>query len=260
MGKNLQDKVVFITGASSGIGAATARAFVAQGAFVIATARSVDKLEKLREELGDRLVIYELDVRDDENVSKVIDHVLRTCNHIDIFINNAGYGMFDYLENMEPERIEDMIDTNVMGVIRCTTAVLPHMKARGSGHIINIASIAGKVPTPKSAAYTATKHAVHGFTHALRMELRGSGVMATAVNPGPVKTDFFNIADPSGQYLDSVGQFAVTAEDVARTVVRVARKPRMEADVPKFLGIGAQMYRAFPRLLDRILYRLTNIK
>jgi len=260
MGKDLSGKIVFITGASSGIGAATARLFAERGAIVVVSARSMDKLEQLRVHLGERSAAYQLDVRDEQAVQEVMGEVVGTYGGIDVLINNAGYGMFDYMENMALERIEDMFDTNVMGVIRCSKAVLPHMKNRGAGHIINVASIAGKIPTAKSAAYTATKHAVHGFTHALRMELKGSGVDVSAVNPGPVQTSFFKIADPSGQYLEQVGRFVVTAEQVARAIVQLVDKPRMEVDVPRYLGTGAQLYRAFPRLLDRVLHRLTNRK
>jgi|HigsolmetaAR204D_1030405.scaffolds.fasta_scaffold00041_40 hypothetical protein len=260
MGKDLAGKVVFITGATSGIGEETAKAFAARGAVVVASGRSADRLEALRGTLGGRTAVYRLDVRDEQAVRSVIDDVIRTLGGIDILVNNAGYGMFGDIGKMDLGAIEDMLDTNVMGVIRCTKAVLPHMLARRSGHIINIASIAGKVPTAKSAAYTATKHAVHGFTHALRMELRGSGVMVSAVNPGPVKTAFFTIADPSGQYLERVGKYAITADRVAKAIVRLAEKPRMEVDVPRFLGAGAQMYRAFPRLLDRMLHLLTDRK
>lgn len=258
--KELQGLHVMITGASSGIGAETARMFIARGARVFACGRSLDKLEQLQQELGERLSVYRLDVRDEQAVQETIDQIIATHGRIDILINNAGYGMFGYLEEMSLESIEDMMDTNYMGVVRCTKAVLPYMKKSGSGHIINVASIAGKVPTAKSAAYTASKHAVHGFTHALRMELRGSGIDVSAVNPGPVKTPFFTIADPSGEYLENVKSFAITVDKVARTIIRLAEKPRMEADVPRYLGAAVRTYRMMPRLLDRVLHSLTNRK
>lgn len=260
MGRGIAGRHVFITGASSGIGAETARQFAKRGAFVIASGRSVDKLEQLREELGANCAIYRLDVRDSNNVHGTVDSIVRTYGRIDILINNAGYGLFEYLESMSLESIADMMDTNYMGVVRCTKAVLPVMRRAGSGHIINVASIAGKIPTAKSAAYTASKHAVHGFSHALRMELRGSGIDVSVVNPGPVDTGFFSIADPSGQYLSNVKSFTIKPEQVAHAIVKLAEKPRMEADVPGYLGAGANLYRAFPRLLDRVLHALTNRK
>lgn len=260
MRRTITGKKVLITGSSGGIGAATARLFVERGATVIATGRSWDKLEQLREQLGERCITHRLDVRVDEDVNKVFQDTIQQVGGIDILINNAGYGLFDYLDEMTVEQIDALMDTNVMGVVRCTKAVLPHMKQAGSGHIINVASIAGKIPTAKSAAYTASKHAVHGFSHALRLELRGSGILVSAVNPGPVTTEFFAIADPSGQYLDNVKSFAITPERVARAIVSLAERPRMEADVPKLLGIGTQFYRAFPRLLDGIVNRLTSRK
>jgi len=260
MRRPIAGRKVFITGASSGIGAETARQFAKRGAFVIASGRSTDKLEMLKEELGANCAIYRLDVRDSDNVNETVDSIVRSHGGIDILVNNAGYGWFEYLESMSLESISDMMDTNYMGVVRCTKAVLPVMRRAGSGHIINVASIAGKIPTAKSAAYTASKHAVYGFSHALRLELKGSGIDVSVVNPGPVETQFFKIADPTGEYLNNVKSFTIKPEQVARVIVNLAEKPRMEADVPWYLGAGANMYRAFPRLLDRVLHALTNRK
>lgn len=256
----LAEKIVLITGASSGIGAAAARMFTDRGSVVIACGRSVERLQELQHQLGERCVIRQLDVRDASAVQETMDELVKAYGRIDILVNNAGYGKFEYLEKMSLDEIDDMMDTNYMGVVRCTKAVLPYMRRAGSGHIINIASIAGKVPTAKSAAYTASKHAVHGFTHALRYELRGTGIAVSAVNPGPVATRFFDIADPSGEYLKNVKDFTITPETVARAIISLAEKPRMEIDVPRYLGIGAQMYRGMPRLLDRILFHVTNRK
>ncbi len=260
MRRPIAGKVVLITGASSGIGAVAARAFADKGARVVAVARSEDKLRALAKELGDSLTTFVLDVRDGAAVTETVEKTIHKHGTIDILINNAGYGIFDYVDNMTLEQIEDLMDTNFMGVVRCTKAVLPYMKKAGQGHIINVASIAGKIPTAKAAAYTASKHAVHGFSHALRLELKGSGIEVSTINPGPVETQFFTLADPSGQYLDNVKAFTISAEQVARAMIRLAEKPRMEVDIPRYLGTGANLYRAFPRWLDGIVHRLTSRK
>lgn len=116
--------------------------------------------------------------------------ILAAYGRIDILLNNAGYGKFAGFTEMEAQEFDDMMDVNYMGIVRCTKAVVPHMLQRGSGQIVNVASMAGKIGTARSVAYTATKHAVLGFTNALRQELRKSGITVSAVNPGPIATDF----------------------------------------------------------------------
>ena len=260
MVRPIEGKVVLITGASSGIGALTAQRFAQQGACVVATARSEDKLKVLAQQLGDRSITLVLDVRDEVNVVETMETTIQRYGRIDVLINNAGYGIFDYVDGMTLEQIEDMMNTNFMGVVRCAKAVLPYMKKAGKGHIINVASIAGKIATAKSAVYTASKHAVYGFSHALRLELKGSGIEVSTVNPGPVDTSFFSIADPSGEYLNSVRVFTISADRVARAMIKLVEKPRMEVDIPWYLGAGVNLYRAFPRWLDGLVRRLTGRK
>src|SRR5690606_14399525 len=134
---------------------------------------------------------------------------------------NAGFGIFETFRDAPLDHFEAMMDTNYMGTVRCTKAVLPSFLARGAGHIVNVASIAGKLGTPKSTGYTATKHAVLGFTNALRLELRGTGVTVSAVNPGPIDTPFFEIADPDGGYVRNVRWFMLKPEKVAARIVKV---------------------------------------
>ncbi len=118
-------------------------------------------------------------------------------------MNNAGYGIFAEAEKVEFVDVEGMFAVNVVGLIACTQEVIPFMCKRGSGHIINVASQAGKLATPKSSIYSSTKHAVLGYTNSLRMEMAQRGVFVTAVNPGPIRTEFFQIADPGGSYLQN---------------------------------------------------------
>ncbi|WCR29811.1 SDR family oxidoreductase [Paenibacillus thiaminolyticus] len=253
-------KIVLITGASSGIGALTAQAVAAKGAVPVLTGRSRNKLEAAVLGITAEHAVYTMDVTSDDDVERVITDVLKRFGRIDILLNNAGYGEFERVTDMSVARFAGMMDVNYMGVVRCTKAVLPHMLARRDGHIVNIASMAGKIGSPKSAGYSATKHAVLGFTNALRMELAGTGVAVSAVNPGPVDTPFFELADPSGQYVSNVRWFMMPPEKVVRHLLRIMETRRQEVDLPWLGALGMRFYSLFPRISNRIAARLLNKK
>lgn len=164
----LKDKIVVITGASSGIGALTAQMLSKRGAVPILLARSEDKLKETAAGIPGVFGLYTCDVRDEAEVKRTFGEILAVYGRIDILLNNAGYGKFAGFTEMEPKEFDDMMDVNYMGIVRCTKAVVPHMLQRGSGQIVNVASMAGKIGTARAVAYTATKHAVLGFTNALR--------------------------------------------------------------------------------------------
>lgn len=126
------------------------------------------------------------------------------------------------------------------------------MKNRRSGHIINIASQAGKIATPKSSVYAATKHAVLGFTDSLRMEAEQHGIFVTAVNPGPIRTNFFHIADQSGEYVKNVERWMLSPEKVAKRVVSIMMTPTREVNMPRWMNIGSQLYRLFPSVVEKV--------
>jgi len=191
----LTNKVVLITGASSGLGAGVASLLVEKGAIPILTARSEDKLATLSRQLKGEHQVIRMDVQQDEDVKRVVDQVIQQYGKIDILLNNAGYGQFKTITEMPIEDYKMMMDVNYLGIVRCTQAVLPHMLTAGTGQIVNIASLAGKFPTAKSTSYTATKHAVLGFTNALRQELRETNIKISSINPGPIATAFFDRAD-----------------------------------------------------------------
>lgn len=239
-------RIVLITGASSGIGAATARRFAAAGAEVILAGRSVEKLERLAAELANGSSAVSFDVGDELDVSKGVRTVLERYGRIDVLVNNAGFGVFATVEDTSLELAASMMNVNYMGMLRCTKAVLPSMLARREGHIVNIASIAGKLATAKTAAYAASKHAVVGFTNALRQELEGTGVTVTAIHPGPVHTPFFDTADPQGTYLQSVGRYMVTPERVAEEVFQAVERRKAEVHVPEWMGAGAKLGQLMP--------------
>jgi short-subunit dehydrogenase len=257
----LRNQIVIITGASSGIGALMAQDLAGLGAIPILLATSEQKLMKISASIHGKHEIIKVDVRSAEQVSNAMEFILHTYGKIDILINNAGYGEFASVIDASLEVMEDMMNVNYMGLVRCTKAVLPHMLQNGNGHIVNIASMAGKIGSPKSSGYSATKHAVLGFTNSLRQELIGTGVTITAVNPGPIDTPFFERADPSGSYVKKIGWFILKPEQVSRVIIRDAiLRHKMEINLPLSAGLGVKLYQLFPRLFDRIAYRLLNKK
>ncbi|WLD95415.1 SDR family oxidoreductase [Alkalihalobacillus sp. AL-G] len=256
MSKVATRKIVVITGASSGIGAEMAYQVALKGWLPVLMARSLDKLELLQsnieEKTGIQPIVYRLDVRDHSAVQQTFQTVDESVGRIDVLINNAGYGKFDYFTDANLDDIEGMFDTNVVGLMTCTKAVLPGMIDRRAGHIINIASQAGKIATSKSSVYAATKHAVLGFTNSLRMELEEYQIDVTAVNPGPIQTNFFEVADQSGQYQKNVERYMLQPENVASKIVDSIDRPVREINLPKWMDLGSRAYQVFPGLIEKI--------
>lgn len=257
---SFQGKVAVITGASSGIGALMAQMLAARGAIPVLMARSEAKLTEVAAGLQGEHAVVRLDVTDAEQVQAAMGKVLEKYGRIDILINNAGYGVFESFVTASLEEIEGMMDVNYMGTVRCTKAVLPYMLEQRSGHIVNIASMAGKIGSAKSTGYSATKHAVLGFTNCLRQELVGTGVGISAVNPGPIDTPFFDKADPSGNYVKNVKWFMLRPEVVASKVLDAIEKRIPEVNLPLTASAGVKLYQLFPRMFDKIAYRLLNKK
>jgi hypothetical protein len=255
-------KIALITGASSGIGALIAAKLAERGAVPILTARSEDKLREVQSRLpgSGRHAVRRLDVTDAEQVEETVHSLTAEFGRIDILVNNAGYGVFEKVVDAALAEYERMMDVNYMGTVRCTKAVLPQMLARGSGHIVNIASLAGKFGSAKSAGYSATKHAVLGFTSSLRQELFGTGVGLTAINPGPIDTPFFATADPSGQYVKNVAWLMLKPDKVAERVVRAIERGTPEVVLPGYAGLGVKLAQLFPRTFDRLAHKVLNKK
>lgn len=257
----LKDQIVFITGASSGIGALMAKRFAEQGAIPILTARTWDKLIQASKEIQGEYRCYTMDVTSDEDVKRVMAQVISDFGHIDMLINNAGFGLFKSFENLEMNDFKQMMDVNYFGIVRCIQAVLPHMKKRGSGHIINIASMAGKVGSPKSTAYSATKHAVLGLTDSLRHELADTNIYVSALNPGPIDTPFFDKADPDGQYLQKLPSwFVLKSEKVVQAVLSIAQKKKAEVHLPWIAGVYIKLAALAPRLVRAMTGSMLNKK
>ena len=265
MGRDqLKGKNIVITGASGGIGAEIAKLCAASGANLILLARSFDKLEQMQSDLQQKhrvkVDVFKLDVSDTNQVQVVFQAIFDTIGDIDILVNNAGFGVFREAHEASIGEIKGMFEVNVVGLMACTSMVLPKMRARRFGHIINIASQAGKIATPKSSVYSATKHAVLGYSNALRMEIGDYNVQVTTVNPGPIATNFFNIADEKGTYVKSVQRFMLQPEFVASKVVDSMLTKTREINLPRWMNMGSVVYVLFPRLFERIGKRMLNSK
>ncbi|MFA9556040.1 SDR family NAD(P)-dependent oxidoreductase [Evansella sp. AB-rgal1] len=247
---------VIITGASSGIGEKISFEVAKKGATPIMLARSFEKLKKIAESIQDETGItpftYKLDVSDEEAVKEVFQHILSDVERIDVLINNAGFAHFDLAHESTMESVKNMFHVNVFGSIVCTQMILSHMMEQRSGHIIYIASQAGKLATPKSSAYSATKHAILGYANSLRMELQGTNINVSVVNPGPVRTSFFATADKSGEYEKSVQRYMLTPERVALKTVELIQKPKREVNLPGWMNIGTKIYQLFPGLVEKL--------
>ncbi|WP_152396880.1 SDR family NAD(P)-dependent oxidoreductase [Paenibacillus guangzhouensis] len=257
---SFQDKVVLITGASSGIGALTAQKLADLGAIPVITARSTERLMAVQSDILGQCHVISMDVTNEQQVNEAVASIMEKYGRIDILINNAGYGVFQSFLDTDTSEFDAMMDVNYMGIVRCTKAVLPHMLAAGQGHIVNIASLAGKIGTAKSSAYNATKHAVLGLTNALRQEMVGTNIGVTAINPGPIDTPFFEKADPSGAYVNNVKMFLLKPEQVVNTIITAIVKRKAEVNLPFAAAIGIKLYQLFPRLADKLAYRLINKK
>jgi hypothetical protein len=260
MGK-LAGKVVAVTGASSGIGREVAIKLGEAGAVPVLLARRKDKLEETAGLLGRTDVLcLAVDVTDGGQVECAVKDILAAHGRIDGWVNNAGAGKFQSFLDMPLSEFERMIDLNYMALVRCIKAVLPRMLEAGSGVIVNVASVAGKIGTAKSAAYSASKHAAIGLTTSLRAELAGTGVKVCAVNPGPVDTPFFDLADPSGNYVKNVGSFMIKPDRVARAVLRALETGKADITLPLAASWGAKLMQAFPNQLSGIAAKLLDRK
>ena len=228
----LRDKVVIVTGASSGIGYATALALSKAGAKVAAGARRVDKLESLKNEVqknGGEILIKNLDVTKKVECDSFINLVTKTWNRIDILINNAGIMPLSFFKNLKISEWEEMIDVNLKGVLFCTAAVIPYMITKKTGHIVNISSVAGRIIFPAGSVYCATKHAVTAFSEGLRQELsQRYNIKVTCIEPGVVSTELPNtITDKSLEsFVESVKKMeSLKAEDIANAILYSLESP-----------------------------------
>jgi 3-hydroxy acid dehydrogenase/malonic semialdehyde reductase len=229
----LKNKVVLITGASSGIGAACAEQFAQAGARLLLCGRRLEALksvaQKLQQQYGVEVYSFKLDVRHQQEVNQSLQALPDSWQDIEILINNAGLAAgLDPLQLASVQDWDEMIDTNVKGLLYVTRNVLPRMVAKNSGHIINIGSIAGHEVYPKGAVYCATKHAVGVLSNGLRMDLLGTKIRVSTVSPGAVETNFSVVrfkGDAARAAAIYEGMEALTPADVANAVIYCAASP-----------------------------------
>ncbi len=261
---NLQNKVVLITGASSGFGADAAHLFAQEGAKVILAARRLERLQELVEEIqakGGEALALPVDVTNLAEVKRMVQNARETYGNIDILFNNAGFGRLDWLENLDMERdIETQIAVNLTGLIQVTHAILPAMLQRGEGHIINMASVASYTAAPLYSVYAATKFGVRGFTDALRREVKHHGIHVSGIYPGPAKTEF---GDHTGDNVIKKSTklpkwMEMTSEYVARQVIKTAKHPRRKLVIPRWFNFVIWLNHHFPLASDWLQSRFAK--
>ncbi len=258
MPRSLKNKVVLITGASSGFGEHAAHLFAQEGAKVVLAARRLDRLQKLADEIqdaGGEAIAVPVDVASQEEISLMVETTLDVYGKIDILFNNAGFGRLDWLENLSPRRdIQTQIDVNLTGLIQVTREVLPHMLNRRSGHIINMSSVAGWTAAPLYSIYAATKYGVRGFTDALRREVKHLGIEVSGIYPGPAETEFSEHTGKSNakKKASSPKWAKMSADFVAQKVIDIAKRPRRTMILPWWFGLIIWFDNHFPGISDLV--------
>ena len=235
----LKDKIMVITGASSGIGMATARRLDRAGVKFVLNARSADKLESLASELSSAVGVTG-DMIDPQTPQKILDKAFSEFGRVDILFNNAGVMHIGTVDEVDIETLCRMVRLNFESVVRMSYLVLRHMKKQGSGFLINSSSLAGLKSFPEIGPYCGTKFAVEAFTEALRMELAGTGVKVTAIEPGRTRTELFSHWPEEKKFKPENG--LIEADDIARCIEFILAQPQEEL-IPRLLVVPARQER-----------------
>ena len=254
---NFENKVVVITGASSGIGEATAEKFAKNGANLVLVARRKEKLEQVEKNLSQysvKTLICVCDVSDKEQVKQMSEKVIDTFSKIDILVNNAGFVIYGKIEELSIEDIESQMETNYFGTIYCTKSFLPHFLKQNSGHIVNVASVGGSFGVPGIASYCATKFAMLGFSEGLHHELHDTNVGVTVVSPIMVRTSLFDHPSFKNFTKHATG-ISLSSETVANAIIKASNSSRLEIVVPSFVRIGIWFKQTLPFLINPIIGR-----
>jgi NADP-dependent 3-hydroxy acid dehydrogenase YdfG len=240
MSKNIEGKVVVITGASSGLGEATARHLSAQGATVVLAARRTNRIKSLADEInnnGGKALAITTDVTELDQIKKLVDKAVEEFGRVDVMLNNAGLMPFSPLERLKVDEWDQLIDVNIKGVLNGIAAALPYMKEQKSGHFINVSSVAGHVVVPGGVVYCATKHAVRAISEGLRKEVKPYNLRTTIISPGAVATelpDSISEDDISAEMHKFYEEYAIPADSFARAVAFAISQPE-DMDVNEIL-------------------------
>ncbi len=248
-----QPPVVIVTGASAGIGRATAARFAREGASLVLAARSRERLARLAERLEQRFgvetLVLRCDVRQRDEVEAMVEAAIASFGRVDVLVNSAGYGLYGRVEDTPAEAFRDLLETNVLGTHHAIRAVLPHMRRQASGHIVNVGSVVGKRSWPYHGAYAASKFALTGLTQALRGELAASGVTVSLVLPASTDTDFFaNAPTYSPEYVPAPLGPVQTPAQVARAIARSVQRPSPEVHLQPLMRVANTLGDLFPAL------------
>lgn len=251
-------KVVIVTGASSGFGAAAAKLFANEGCKLVLAARRMDRLEELAGEIrasGGEALPVAMDVSQPAQIDAMVKSALDAYGQIDILFNNAGFGRLDWLEALDPVRdIQAQITVDLLGVIWTARAILPQMYKQRSGHIINMSSVAGWISPPLYSIYSAAKFGVRGFSEGLRREALPFGVKISVIYPGGASTEFGSHvgANTAKQRFKTPHWLKLTADDVARSVVGLAKWPRRHLVTPWWMVASKFLNSHFNGLSDSV--------
>jgi short-subunit dehydrogenase len=252
--------VILITGASSGIGASTARLFASQGYRVVLAARRIERLEMLAQEIGSNggeALPVATDMTELKDIRNLVQITLDRFGRIDVLLNNAGFGRLDWLENLDPVKdIEAQVRVNLLGVILMAQAVVPHMIERRAGHIINMGSIAGFVAAPTYSMYSASKFAVRGFNEALRREVGIYGVHVSGIYPGGVATEFSQHTGAQRKSgATTPDSLRLSPEEVAKRVWGIVERPRRSVIIPGIMRLVVWINALLPGVVDEVIER-----
>ena len=251
---DFKNKVVLITGASSGIGKQTAIEFAKLGANIVLVARRKDKLNQVEDELKKlqtSTLVCQCDISKKDQVEQMSKIVLEKFDSVDVLVNNAGFAIYGYVNDLSIDEIESQMKTNYFGMIYCVKNFLPSMLKKKSGHIVNVASVAASFGLPGIASYCASKFAMLGFSEGLKYELKDTGVGITVVSPIMVRTDFFD--HPSFEKIPQYSPTSLSSKTVAKAIIKAANSPRLEIIVPSVVRGAVWLKNTFPYFINPIL-------
>jgi short-subunit dehydrogenase len=253
-------RVVVVTGASMGIGEAIAKVFASEGASVVMLSRDAGRAEAARVRVGfpDRTVAFACDVRNSEEIDRVLALTLHHFKRVDVWINNAGHGLLDSVAQVDMAACHDMFETNFFGAMSAMQAVIPVMRQQGGGAIINISSVAGHIPLPFHATYSATKFALNAIGKAAGVELKKDNIHVLTVCPGYVRTDFGANA-VRGNEIKRVrpsSTAGISAERVARATLNGYLSRKREVIVPWTMHLPVKLYQLLPALIEWAMGRM----